>query len=674
MTTAYSPVPVIIFVAAFGFGCVNCGDSGPAEVRDADLPPVDPLDPDPGFDEGFQGHGNEATVTTVVQTLRPRYDPTEPFVDRWGRLRVPPEEIGRDYPQHGEPHLDRDELGAGGSTTGPDRKSVLYFVLLADAQLVDVQSPAHAPSSERSTIMDLPAFHAAGPLFPHLLDAQIQTALQFSTARTFDFFVHAGDAIENAQENELEWFVTIMDGGTVQPDSGEADDPVPGPGNDALDPFVAQGVPASVPWYAVIGNHDLNVFGIYPPGFVLEANQPEFYDRVQAGMDTFGLTLPGVPTSTWAPSVVPTEHNPAFTATADTFSPELVPTLDDILGFGGAEVAADPGRQFVDPCRYIDAHFTGGNPDGHGFTQQSRTTCNGWYVAEPVAGYPFRLIVLDLGPHIGGYKGSITPPLNPDGTVDTGRVGNPDHDQWAFLQQELDRAQTDEVAVIVASHHPSSVMDDANSMGAVGMLMFPDDPDIAALWERHFIEPAEGRDGADLRSLLTSYPNVIVHLVGHSHKNRVVAVCSDGSTVKTDEVEGQGKRCPPPSGGLTAANGYWEVMSGGGRSYPHHFRIIEIVDNGDGTGSVYLTCVNPQGGDGSLSHYGRLLGLAGDQLEGDDSVSHKGLLLDRNVELRFEWSQPVAARVAQLAAPTEIESLTTLYQPQPGLPSLPVWP
>ena len=50
MRTNSSLVPVFLFVAAAGFGCVNCGDSSPAEVRDADLPPVDPLDPDTEFD------------------------------------------------------------------------------------------------------------------------------------------------------------------------------------------------------------------------------------------------------------------------------------------------------------------------------------------------------------------------------------------------------------------------------------------------------------------------------------------------------------------------------------------------------------------------------------------------------------------------------------------------
>ena len=244
----------------------------------------------------------------------------------------------------------------------------------------------------------------------------------------------------------------MLDGGTVRTDSGQPDDPLPGPDNDAWDPFVARGVPPETPWYALIGNHDLNVFGIYPPGFVQEANQPEYRDRVQAGLDTMGLALPGVSTSDWAPSAVPLDRNPAFTESADSFDPAAVPTLDDILSFGSAEVAADPERRFLDGCRFIELHFSGGTPDGHGFDQRARTTCNGFYAVDPAPTIPVRLIVLDLGPHIGGYLGSITPPLLPDGSVDTAALGDPERDQWAFLQQELERAVADQVAVIVASH------------------------------------------------------------------------------------------------------------------------------------------------------------------------------------------------------------------------------
>ena len=178
----------------FFFGPVGCGDSGKEVEPDASLPDLVSLEPDPAFDEQFQGYGPEATVTTLVQVLRPRYDPSESFVDRYGRLRVPADELGREYPQPGEPHLARDELRAGGTVDATGRLSLLYFVQLADAQLADTQSPAYTPSNEAAIIMDLPAFHAAGPFFPHFLDAQVQTALQFAADRPFDFFVHVGDA------------------------------------------------------------------------------------------------------------------------------------------------------------------------------------------------------------------------------------------------------------------------------------------------------------------------------------------------------------------------------------------------------------------------------------------------------------------------------------------------
>ena len=75
--------------------------------------------------------------------------------------------------------------------------------------------------------------------------------------------VLGGDNADNAQQNELDWFLSILDGApSVECDSGKDDDPVTGPDNDPKDPFVAEGL--KVPWLWVTGNHDILNQGNFP--------------------------------------------------------------------------------------------------------------------------------------------------------------------------------------------------------------------------------------------------------------------------------------------------------------------------------------------------------------------------------------------------------------------------
>ncbi len=656
----------------------GCGDDSSVEpdaAVDARVrPDVSTVEPDPAFDEEFTGYGPEETVTTLLQTRRSRYPEDTSLVDRWERPRIPAQELGKRYPQPGEPHLLRDELGAGGTGSGA-RRSLLYFVHLTDAQLIDNQSPAYVPSNKYTVLGDsLPAFHQHGAVVLHLLDSAVQTANQFGLARPFDFFIHTGDAIEDTQQNELEWFMALLDGGEVHPDSGEPDDPVPGPDNDAWDPFLAQGLPSGVPWYALTGNHDLSVNGNFPVGLIQEANQEPTASEIAALLDDFDATLPGVGTADQAPNVLPAAELPAFTVDPEAFDPQDLWGEADIRALSAGPVPPDEDRAFVGSCGFIDAHFsTGTEPVGHGFTQASRQSCVGNYVVEAVAGLPLRLIALDTGPHVGGAGGVLTPPLNPDGTVNEALAGDPAHDQIAWLIAELDRALADGVVVLVASHHSSGSITSGNLFAEMFEIFFPDEEELGALWRQYFIQPVESMDGGDLRALLTEYPNVVMHLVGHSHENRVNAVCPDGSLVTGPEALDE-VACAPPPADRSAAHGYWEVMAASIRDYPNQFRITELVDNGDGTGSIYSTVVDCQGGAGSLYELGAFLALANAQFNGREMAQDQGSVADRNVELRFSWATEVLTAVSSADGATPLESVTTLAEPAPGLPVLPQWP
>lgn len=665
---------VLLPVGGCGDDATPTPDAGPDGAADARiLPDVQPVDPDPGFDEDYVAYDPDVTVTTLLQTRRSRYPLDAQLVDRWERLLIPSAEMGQRYPQPGESHYPRDDLSAGGAIDGV-RKSLVYFIHLADAQLIDTQSPSYVPANKFTVLGDgLPAFHQHGPVTPHLLDSAVQTANQFGLGRPFDFFIHTGDAIEDAQHNEVQWFLAIVDGGEVHLDSGAADDPIPGPDNDAWDPFLSLGLNADVPWYSVMGNHDLNVNGTFPRGLIEEANEEPYASDLVPLLAEFDVTLPGVGTADTAPNVLPCDEMPAFTVDPDDFDVGDMWGEDRIRALAPGSVVPDASRGFMNGCGFIEAHFTTGtDPVGHGFTQASRQTCQGNYVVDPAAGRPLRMIVLDTGPHVGGSMGVLTPPLNPDGTVNQALAGDPEHDQIAWLVAELDRAEADQVAVIMASHHASSSITQGSVFADIFDIFFPDEQVLRDLWNSHFLQPAESLSGRDLRDLLTSYPNVFLHLVGHSHENRINAVCPDGSLIKGEEALG-GLVCDPPADGRTAAHGYWEVMAASTRDFPNQFRISEVVDNGDGTGSIYSTVVDCLGGAGSLHELGLFLALADHQLDGKEMGGAMGSAVERNVELRFAWAPELVTALATVNAATTIESLTTLAEPAPGLPTLPVW-
>lgn len=650
------------------------GQNADAAVDARVLPDVDPMDPDPGFDDTYVPSGPEQTVTTLLQIERPRYGYSESVVDNFGRPRIPAEEVGQRYPQPGEPHFDRDDLGVGDATdTGA--RSLFYFAHFSDVQIVDVESPAYVSSNKYTNLGDLlPAYHVHGPATPVLFDSAVQTALQFSLTRSFDFMIHTGDAVEDNQANELDWYLTVIGGGEVHADSGAVDDPIPGPNNDLFDPFLAQGVPSDVPFYSVIGNHDIEVNGNFPNQMIVEANDPAMLEKLAPSMENLGARLPGIGTADHAPAILSPSILPAFTMAEASYDHDLWLGEEQLRGLETGPVPADPDRAFLSGCDYIDAHFNaGGSPDGHGFRQEARTSCQGWYAVEPSPGAPFRLLVLDSGPYLGGEAGAITPPLNADGSVDESRLGDPAQDQIAWLQAELEQAEADNVAVVVASHHPSSDLGKPGLLTSLELFLDMEDPDIADLWDRHFIHPEESISGADFRDLLASFPNVIAHLVGHSHENLVLAVCPDGSQIDGAETMA-GTTCPAPPAGRGPENGYWEVMAPSVRDFPNQFRITEIVDHGDGTGTVFSTLVTPQGGAGGLVVHGLFLALAQHQLDGSSYTADGGSLADRNVALRFRWPTALLATVAATTAATRIESQTTLADPAPGLPTLPVWP
>jgi hypothetical protein len=120
---------------------------------------------------------------------------------------------------------------------------------------------------------------------------------------------------------------------------------------------------------------------------------------------------------------------------------------------------------------------TRSGPAGHGFASLEGPP---WYSISPVSG--LRLIMLDTADQQDPVPGL---PYS-EGCIS--------QEQREFLQAELDAAQGRGEWVIVATHHPSSSLE--------------------ALY-------GSALDPQGIRDLLNQYPNVLVHLAGHNHRNRV---------------------------------------------------------------------------------------------------------------------------------------------------------
>jgi hypothetical protein len=178
-------------------------------------------------------------------------------------------------PGPGEPLVDRNDL----APSSPVRRVLLTFAQLSDIHVTDEESPLRAEVVDRLDQRVGSAFR-----MQESLSLQILAAAELAVAPLHPAFVLlSGDLIDNAQRNELDWFLRAVRGGTIRPDSGAAgydglqaaenDDPFiyrpdvdaprhPGLLDAAQRPFAAPGL--TVPWLPLVSNHDVLIQGVVP--------------------------------------------------------------------------------------------------------------------------------------------------------------------------------------------------------------------------------------------------------------------------------------------------------------------------------------------------------------------------------------------------------------------------
>ncbi|HEY8428829.1 MAG TPA: metallophosphoesterase [Sandaracinaceae bacterium] len=438
------------------------------------------------------------------------------------------------------------------------RRSIAWFVHYSDFQLADDESPARVAQLDNPVIGS--GLRAQEAYLPRAISAMNRTLARIERPdRPYDFGIVTGDCADSGQANELRWVMEIMNGAPgVHTDSGEDDDPLPGPDNDPKDPFDAAPFPA--PWLYVPGNHDVLTVGISLPT-----------EDVQAR-------------ATGTSPVGGTRDYRRWYAPVTTRS-----------------VPADPERRILSREEIVAALLADGSdpgPVGHGFPPDADLTHGANYRYDAIDGL-LRILALDTSDYTGGAEGLVR-----RSTVD----------EW--LVPELGRAVNDGVLVILASHHATSSIDVFR--GQIGTEVVPD-----------AVPPDE------LERIVASYPNVIAWLVGHSHDNRVRAV----------------------AGADAAHPGYWEIMTSAIADYPGQARLIEIVDNGNDTLSIFATLVDFDANDCMERRYRRLLTMEWASGWADDTSRDPA---DLDVELVIPLPESARTAVEHATGFERIESETTL--------------
>ncbi|HEY3449736.1 MAG TPA: metallophosphoesterase [Myxococcales bacterium] len=522
------------------------GADAAVDARDAQAAP-DAGEPDAGASPAPRP---TTTVRTRVEGVLSSEKHGESLKPLWGVTRRVP----------GEPHQRRDDLGvdAGADASTGAEASLLYFAHLTDLHVIDEESPARTINLDRVAGA---AWHAQEAHSAQVLDAMVRKLRALDAVRPLDLALLTGDLIDNNQQNELGWFLKVLEGGTLQPNSGEREDPLPGADNDPHDAMVALGLGA-IPWYVAPGNHDLLIQGNLPMTPPLYDYSPITGDPRRGTIGKYDLGRVNPPVC----NPIPANESPT--------PPRCIPT--EPAGLAAGTLPADPARANLTRGDFMAAVAAAmGAPAGHGFGQTLASSGDGDYVVEPVPGLPLRLLVLNTnaaGSAAGYYANSKI-----DG----------------FVSSALAQAEADQVLVVVASHHPSDSI--------VGT-------------------------GDKLRAKLNACPNVVLHLVGHTHDNLVT-----------------------PRPGATPHLGYWEVTTAGLVAWPQQSRLVELVDRRDGTAELWLTMVDFDTDHvplGALAEASRFLALR--EVHAGLANKGEGSPADRNVILPVALTPELRATLAAL--------------------------
>jgi metallophosphoesterase (TIGR03767 family) len=455
----------------------------------------------------------------------------------------------------GESYLTRT---LGWDDPGGKGKGLVGFKQLTDVHILDEESPGRVEYFDNC----FPGVSAAyrpqealtGQVGASMMKQLAGIVEGPGTGVPLTFAVSTGDNVDNVQYNELRWFIKLLDGGKVKPNSGDAtyNAFTQEQTSTALEtrilelaqkPFMSVGT--KVPWYAVLGNHDGLVQGN------AQINDT-FQGLVVGNRKVFAKMEP---------------YDDCPKDASEAANKALAAFLSK-----GRTVPADADRRFLTQAETIEEYFkTTGKPVGHGLAKAptdpdlgSRAGYYSWKISPKVRG-----ISLDTIAYSGGSNGALS------------------DSQFKWLEQELTKWSTSfygaasdgapasnpagkDRLIVLFSHHTSGTLTNPGSNTAempyhcFSTADVPDDSDTTCA------------DGEGLGALIDRFPNVILWVNGHEHNNRVTPFESSNP----DAPE----------------RGFWEINTAAHIDWPQQSRLIEIAwlpgFDGAGTVLVYGTLVD----------------------------------------------------------------------------------